>query len=165
MLQVVGGKKIVKTSGAGKRRVSQAQHNMFAMCRASKWQSNLRENMSAPCHHQLGTQRVDHNNIGNQKCHPHRSQGQLDERNHCALKQRPTNMFVDHRTEAQQGANTDKPHQKQRHKQVTPLQKSATRCTTSCAQWTVLRKYRAVPHNTRHKTECNNRKDPNDGAP
>ena len=46
--------------------MSQAQHNMFAMCRASTWQSNLRENMSAPCHHQLGTQRVDHNNIGNQ---------------------------------------------------------------------------------------------------
>ena len=34
-LLVVGGTRIVNTSGAGKRRVSQAQHNMFAMCRAS----------------------------------------------------------------------------------------------------------------------------------
>ena len=63
---VVGGTRIVNTSGAGKWRVSYAQHNMFAMCRASTWQSNLREIMSAPCHHQLGTQRADQNNIGNQ---------------------------------------------------------------------------------------------------
>ena len=146
------------TSGAGRR--------VFAMCRASTWQSNLRENMSAPCHHELGTQRVDHNNIGNQNViHIEAKNNSMKEitaheNNHqqtCLSNTERKPNKAQTQTNLTKNSGTNKLHHTRKK-----VQRDAQHQVRN-GLW--LRKYPAVSHNNQPKTECNNRQDRNDGAP